>query len=426
MSEPRRFRRAVDVTARRLGRVLLAYLALIVAIVTLAPFNFHPEAPHGLSTEWTGLDLVLNVVMFLPLGFVHALMQPRGHGARGPAAPRGAPRWQRPWMPLLAFAVGVSGTIELLQTIIPDRYPSLLDLGTNALGALGGGWLFHQLVGQDDEGPVVRALSLELPLMAVAYLLVPLAWLAGLGATNDPSRLWLMLPLAAAAGLTLGTVHGRFVRHATRLHRLWLVIGMGLWLVVSLLPVAATAFEPAALIAALAVHPVVALTRSLSLGHTAPMRIERPTVVMLVPLLLFVVVGSALWPLWSPTHGIVPWHWGPAMVITNTDFTRPGLVHQLMQVVAFTVVGYLLAEYEGRTLGRRRRDLIRLLAVASLIAMGVEAAHGIVPGDGSSVLRLMASIASASFGGGVYLLFRAQVQALTRRRDRLAAVAHAA
>lgn len=56
-----RFRRTADFTALRLGRALLAYLALVTAIITMAPFRFQWTPAHGLTNIWNWSDLLINV-----------------------------------------------------------------------------------------------------------------------------------------------------------------------------------------------------------------------------------------------------------------------------------------------------------------------------------------------------------------------------
>jgi hypothetical protein len=81
-----------------------------------------PPAPRWTSGRWNLPDLVLNLAGFVPLGMLIAWRR----------GPRGV---------LLAVACGLtlSLTIELLQTWIPGRHSSLVDLVCNALGALLGG-----------------------------------------------------------------------------------------------------------------------------------------------------------------------------------------------------------------------------------------------------------------------------------------------
>ena len=57
---------------------MLAYLAMMVAVITLSPFRFTLEPVNAITGRWTVFDLVMNVGMFVPIGFIHQLSRPRG------------------------------------------------------------------------------------------------------------------------------------------------------------------------------------------------------------------------------------------------------------------------------------------------------------------------------------------------------------
>ncbi len=83
----------------------------------------------GWPRYYTGFDLATNVAAYLPFGFLYAA------ALRRRLAP--LPAW------LLATLLGgaLSLSLELLQSYLPNRVPSNLDLACNAAGALLGGWL---------------------------------------------------------------------------------------------------------------------------------------------------------------------------------------------------------------------------------------------------------------------------------------------
>ena len=409
MAVDRVFRRATDITAQQFGRAVLGYLALSVAIITLAPFDFRPDSPHGLSGEWTGKDLILNVVMFLPLGFIHELMQPAGRGGT-----------RDRWRTLLRRALLLSGTIELLQVWLPFRYPSLLDLGTNGAGALLGGWGYHALTRRVDEGRVIQLLALQVPLMAIAYLLVPLTWLVGLGAEADPTRRWLLMPLAAIGAIVLTSVHGRFVRTPDQPHWGWLAIGLSAWSLVSMGP--ASRGEPRWLAAAVLTIGVSSTARLVSLRwvrrrRVGSDRIERPTLLVVLPLIGVYIVASALWPFLSTPPGPRRWTWEWSLTPDAVPFTTPLVLIELEQVAAFALLGYAVAEFGGRRARRFRHSLPWLLGVTGIGAALVQLGRGWHPLLGASVSLFCCSVIAAIFGGWVYVLQRAHVQALIRRRD---------
>jgi VanZ family protein len=117
------------------------FLLLIVAIVaygSLYPWNFEFTSAagdpvrillHGWPGEWNRYvlrDIVLNVIIYMPLGLVAVLAFRR--------------RRSRTLAAAAAIACGflLSVSMELLQVYVPSRDPSLLDVLTNTLGAAAG------------------------------------------------------------------------------------------------------------------------------------------------------------------------------------------------------------------------------------------------------------------------------------------------
>jgi VanZ family protein len=120
---------------------LVSYLAvgytLLVAYASLYPFRTWPGPTDGalnfLFAPWpryyTFFDLLVNVVAYVPLGFLFALA----------ALPLLASRWA-------ALAAILAGTalslgVEVAQGFIPERVSSNLDLLSNGLGAMLGALL---------------------------------------------------------------------------------------------------------------------------------------------------------------------------------------------------------------------------------------------------------------------------------------------
>lgn len=73
----------------------------------------------SLSTTYTFFEFSANVALFVPFGLLIAAAWPRTNA------------W---WVILLGFAA--SASIELVQTLLPSRYPTLSDVIANTLGAI--------------------------------------------------------------------------------------------------------------------------------------------------------------------------------------------------------------------------------------------------------------------------------------------------
>jgi VanZ family protein len=166
------------------GPILLArYLALawfgLVVYGSLHPFTgwrdtgVSPIAflEGGWPRYWTVFDLVTNVAVYLPLGFFLTL------------ALNGLPGRFTALILAVLLAGGVSFSMETLQTWLPSRVPSNLDLACNSLGGLFGA-LWAQSV-----GPRVFA-----RLAALEHRLIAPIPHAELGLTL--LGLWLLVPLS--------------------------------------------------------------------------------------------------------------------------------------------------------------------------------------------------------------------------------------
>ncbi len=135
-----------------LARYLLAAYILLVAYASLHPLQgwhdrgaslfafLEPTIPRYI----TAFDVIINVAAYIPLGF---LVAATAHPLR--------------WMPVgVLFAalasVALSGSMEALQTLLPNRVSSHLDFVLNAagglIGGLAGAWFAPRLI--DSEATV--------------------------------------------------------------------------------------------------------------------------------------------------------------------------------------------------------------------------------------------------------------------------------
>jgi VanZ family protein len=111
-----------------------SYLLLIIYASLYPLTGWRDSGDHPLSflgAAWpryyTGFDLATNIVAYLPFGFLCAAAM-RRHLAALPA-----------WLLAALLGSSLSLVLELLQSYLPNRIPSNLDLVCNAAGALLGG-----------------------------------------------------------------------------------------------------------------------------------------------------------------------------------------------------------------------------------------------------------------------------------------------
>ena len=126
-------------TARHKSAALpltLAYAALIVyaSLYPFADWRDQGIAPWAYLTAawpkyWTGFDFGINVAGYVPLGFLAALAVLRTRPEAGV--------WQAVWRATLVGGL-IAFAMETLQSYLPVRIPSNVDLGLNAAGTLVG------------------------------------------------------------------------------------------------------------------------------------------------------------------------------------------------------------------------------------------------------------------------------------------------
>lgn len=112
---------------------------LLVLFSTLFPFNFSvkdsfsvKEIIGSFNNSSDLSDRLVNVLLFVPLGFgFTGLRQTRKLGTTAKLAT------------VLIVSTGLSFTVEVMQTFLPSRNPSLSDIFTNSLGGFLGFLCFH-------------------------------------------------------------------------------------------------------------------------------------------------------------------------------------------------------------------------------------------------------------------------------------------
>src|SRR5579864_8455153 len=179
-----------------LARQALALYAALIVYGSLYPFTGWRSLGIGpfaylfdpMPQYLTAFDVVTNVLGYMPFGALVVLAV--------------YPRWRGTLAVALAFVLGglLSGVMEAVQTYLPTRVASNLDLAANALGALLGAAIVSPATGALlDRGLLrrVRLLWFERDTAALACLVAlwpfatmyPAPRLFGLG--NWPRALWL-------------------------------------------------------------------------------------------------------------------------------------------------------------------------------------------------------------------------------------------
>jgi glycopeptide antibiotics resistance protein len=180
-----------------LGFALLTYMTLVIAAITLIPFDFRIPQRMAFSSAGSIADIINNIVLFVSLGFLFQVTRRRTG-------------W-RSLLQALGFGVLVSIAVEVCQLFLPDRDSSLIDVATNGLGALLGaaGAAYQRARGPREQMPLL--IAFEIPLMNVVYLLVPLLWLGCLSMGGELDRLVLTTVLGVFGGGVIASVYVRML-----------------------------------------------------------------------------------------------------------------------------------------------------------------------------------------------------------------------
>lgn len=126
--------------------ILYTVLAVYASLYPFTDWRDQGVLPWAYLTAplpryWTGFDVAINLMGYAPLGFLLGLGALR----------TGHTRWALPLA--LVGALGLSAAMEALQSYLPARVPSNVDLALNTLGGLVGGLV---ALGLDRLGVLAR------------------------------------------------------------------------------------------------------------------------------------------------------------------------------------------------------------------------------------------------------------------------------
>ena len=391
---------SADETGTRLGQALFLYMVGVILIITLLPFQF--SWPSRWRVMFTGgaVDIIANVLLFVPLGFLFRLA--RRNDARHSA--------------LAVLGVGAAGSmaIEVAQLFEAERYSSVLDVATNAIGACAGAMLLDRLSAKlRVDGALIGRLSLELPLMGLIYLLVPLLWLNALASGAQLERALFAVLLGVFGASVLGGLQRHHFAPAGALGARGMALGAAAWFLAGAFP-------------GLLLHPAIFSGVTVGVGALAWWKGSRPLKASSLNRRFEVPVLRSAAPAYAAylalltvaplLDGTGRWGAGIGFPGVATEWTKIEILRFLELVAASTMLGYMVAEFRGRVTGSFRESLARLTGWGVGAALLGELVRGWHAGHGASAARALVIAMATVYGGWLYFLQRDHVVRLTGSR----------
>jgi glycopeptide antibiotics resistance protein len=375
--------------------VLLFYYLGVILVITLAPFRF--STPEDLRVLLSGgwFDVVANVLLFVPLGFLYPLTRPSQQ----------SPSPAQVWM----LGVLLSGLIETAQLFEGERYTSLIDVFANGAGA-GAGASLQRLAAQRIHlnARLIGRLSLELPLMGIVYLLVPLLWLTSMAAGAEPLGMLPLLFVGLFGGRVLAALQHHHFGPAGALSPRGVAGVAAGWMLVGAFPTLAS--QPILGGAAILAVSAAAGAEAARLGRsqrTPERRFEVRTLRGAAPWLGAYFAAMMLVPL---ARCASPWTWWVGFSGRVEALGTAEQLYLLESVAALTVVGYLLAEIRSRRELAFRAVAPRLILECGLLSAAVEGVRGFQVAWGASLAQLLLLWGAGLLGGWIYHLQRDHVR----------------
>jgi glycopeptide antibiotics resistance protein len=363
---------------------LLAYSSIVTFLITFAPFRF--RWPSSIQYIWVGpwFDVVANVLLFVPLGFLYWL-------SRKPVAGTGGSHvfW-------LAFAI--SSGIELSQIFQPGRYASPSDVLANASGAWFGALLCRRSVGLLNRQWIGR-LGLDLPLMNVVYLLVPLIWLDGLAAGDDPSRSYLTWVLGVSGSVVIAGVYRYGLKQPKILTPTTVGCVAAGWFFAASLPTFLNLGSWPLLGCAVVGLAVWFLVAAPVFGKSNQRRFEHRVLKRVFPVYAVYLLLLLVWPI---PASLAEWrgYWGMAELPDDPPIVA---ALQLLEFfTAFTLLGYMVAESHGRRYLSQARSMVWTCCWCGLAAIVLQVGRGFHPTHSASVAGGGLMLIASFYGAWIY------------------------
>jgi glycopeptide antibiotics resistance protein len=383
----------------RLSLVLVLYFLGIIGVITLAPFRFALPDHYRILTSGGGFDVVANILLFVPLGFLFPMTGESGE----PPSP----------LRVLLLGVLLSGAIETIQLFEQDRYSSIIDVMTNASGTWVGAMLQREVTRRVEvNAKLIGRLSLEIPLIGLIYLLIPLLVVASMSALSTPLALLSLVPLTLVGARLLASVQRNHFGPPGLMGIRSMTLIAGGWTVLGTFPILGRYPLIGASLALLVMLTTWYESSRPAHSGAPDRRFEAEALRSAAPYLFGYFLVMIVLPL---AAGIGHWRFELGLTGSNNDLTQQQ-IRLLEPVAALTVLGYLLAEARGRIEETFRATAGRVGLEAAAVAGVIEASRGMQRGVGASGVQFLLMVGAGLLGAGIYHHQRGHVRWILANR----------
>jgi len=367
-----------------LGAALLFYIVVVTLLFTLAPYNYSFIRINSLNNffEWQLQDSIMNIILFVPTGFLLFPILPERHK----------------YIYAALFGFLFSSFIELNQIFIPTRSPGFNDIVTNSTGALLG-CMVHQFVKRYIRMRSETLLHFGIPLMNIIFMMIPLLWLSSFASGYDVNRLWLLLLLGIIGTILVSEIYIYRISHKSFIYGVFFSFLLSSWYLIGVFP--ALIKYPKRIVFFLIIINIFAFIRmKYGSGINNDKRFELKTLNKIIVLFILYILLLSQWPLSLPESSF-KFSW-----LTDYKLQRYyifSIYRYVEYFTAFAMVGYLLSEYINRSSNQLHKSW-RVLKWLFILTILLEIPRGFHPGYNATLENIIVSFAWGIFGAGIYLM----------------------
>jgi hypothetical protein len=362
------------------------YVLAIVGVLTWVPLD--ETLLPGVDVLTVGEHAALafaHGMLFVPLGFLYPLTREG---------------WEPTPLPTVILGLVVGGALAATHRIEGDW----LGAATNVIAAGSGAGIGAALLADanrriQSSARLAGRLSLEIPLVALIYLLLPLGLAASMLAIDQPLLIVPLVPLGLLGARFISAVQEHHFGPGGAFRTRGIAVVAAGWMALSVFPLVLNSplvgLSLVAMVALATAHEA-----SIPAIHGGPRerRFEAEALRSGVPYVAAYFATTILLPL---SFGMEPWHVAIGFTGAGGDLPRQ-LLRVLGPIAALTVLGYMLAEARGRRERPFRETIVRIVAECGSVALAMEVSRAFQRGVGGSIIQFVLLVGASVLGAGIY------------------------